>query len=131
MDAGTAGVGVRADGRRVVVAGQLRRDQAGSVVEVVRRAVVRRLHLVVPAAHAASPGRAGPQVALSYSSQSVDGRTAATNNQGSWIGEGFGYEPGYIERRYKSCATTATSASADLCWSHQNATLCWTAAPAS
>lgn len=42
-----------------------------------------------------------PQVALSYSSQSVDGRTATTNNQPSAIGEGFDFQPGHIERRYK------------------------------
>ncbi|MEV0916428.1 hypothetical protein AB0I93_19510 [Streptomyces sp. NPDC049967] len=50
------------------------------------------------------PGGLAPEVSLSYSSQSVDGQTAATNNQGSWIGEGFSYEPGFIERRYKPCA---------------------------
>ena len=45
-----------------------------------------------------------PEVSLGYSSQSVDGRTASTNNQPSWAGEGFELSPGgYIERRYKPC----------------------------
>jgi RHS repeat-associated protein len=70
-----------------------------------------------------TPGGLVPQVAFSYSSQSVDGRTAATNNQGSWIGEGFGYEPGYIERRYKPCADDGHETSADQCWAFHNATV--------
>ncbi|MCX4739203.1 hypothetical protein [Streptomyces antibioticus] len=51
-----------------------------------------------------TPGGLTPTVGLGYSSQSADGRTSATNNQGSWIGEGFSYDPGYIERRYKPCS---------------------------
>jgi len=48
-----------------------------------------------------SLGGPAPQLALSYSSGSVDGRTTATNNQPSWAGEGFDFAPGgYIERRY-------------------------------
>lgn len=38
-------------------------------------------------------GGTKPSISLSYSSQSVDGRTAATNNQASWIGEGWDYTP--------------------------------------
>ncbi|WP_344348619.1 RHS repeat-associated core domain-containing protein [Catellatospora coxensis] len=70
-----------------------------------------------------TPSGLGPQVALSYSSQAVDGRTAATNNQGSWIGEGFTYEPGYIERRYKSCADDGHDEVSDQCWAFHNGTL--------
>jgi RHS repeat-associated protein len=70
-----------------------------------------------------TPGGRAPEVALSYSSQSVDGRTSATNNQGSWIGEGFGYEPGYIERRYKGCPDDGHDSVADQCWGHENATI--------
>jgi RHS repeat-associated protein len=69
------------------------------------------------------PGGQGPQVAFGYSSQTVDGRTAATNNQGSWIGEGFSYETGYIERRYKPCTEDGHDTSADMCWSRDNATI--------
>ncbi|MGW1978880.1 RHS repeat-associated core domain-containing protein [Streptomyces sp. NPDC001889] len=50
------------------------------------------------------PGGPQPEVALSYSSQAVDGRTASTNGQSSWIAEGWDYEPGFIERRYRSCS---------------------------
>ena len=70
-----------------------------------------------------TPGGLVPQVGFSYSSQSVDGRTAATNNQGSWIGEGFSYEPGYIERRYKPCPDDGHDSVADLCWAFDNATI--------
>ncbi|GAA1776769.1 RHS repeat-associated core domain-containing protein [Streptomonospora arabica] len=63
-----------------------------------------------------------PQVALGYSSQSVDGRTAGSNNQTSWIGEGFSYNPGYIERRYELCQDAGHDV-ADQCWARHNATL--------
>ncbi|MFD9412720.1 RHS repeat-associated core domain-containing protein [Streptomyces sp. NPDC059989] len=69
------------------------------------------------------PGKLAPTVGLSYTSQSIDGRTSATNNQGSWIGEGFGYEPGYIERQYKSCSDDGHEGSAEQCWAHDNATV--------
>ncbi|MGW1980253.1 polymorphic toxin-type HINT domain-containing protein [Streptomyces sp. NPDC001889] len=49
------------------------------------------------------PGGPQPEIALSYSSQAVDGRTASTNGQSSWIAEGWDYEPGFIERRFRSC----------------------------
>ncbi|MFI8293245.1 sugar-binding protein, partial [Streptomyces sp. NPDC085614] len=44
-----------------------------------------------------------PKVALSYSSQSVDGRTSSTNNQASWIGDGWDYNAGSITRTYVNC----------------------------
>ncbi|MEV4708509.1 RHS repeat-associated core domain-containing protein [Actinoplanes sp. NPDC049316] len=69
------------------------------------------------------PGGGAPGITLGYSSQSVDGRTATTNNQGSWIGEGFGYEPGYIERRYKACSDDGHDQYADQCWAYDNATV--------
>ncbi|MFJ4977222.1 polymorphic toxin-type HINT domain-containing protein [Streptomyces coeruleorubidus] len=77
------------------------------------------------------PGGPQPEVELSYSSQSVDGRTASTNAQSSWIAEGWDYEPGFIERRYRSCSDDKaaikgedgkehkpnnTGDSGDLCW---------------
>lgn len=71
-----------------------------------------------------APGGLVPSVALGYNSQSVDGQTAATNNQGSWIGQGFGYEPGFIERRYKPCADDGhDKANGDQCWAYDNATI--------
>ncbi|HEX6682771.1 MAG TPA: RHS repeat-associated core domain-containing protein [Candidatus Limnocylindrales bacterium] len=70
-----------------------------------------------------SLGGPGPEVAFSYSSQSLDGLTSATNNQPSWLGDGFGYEPGFIERRYKACADDGHAGTGDLCWGSDNATL--------
>ncbi|MGW4237066.1 RHS repeat domain-containing protein [Streptomyces sp. NPDC004749] len=72
------------------------------------------------------PGGPQPEIELSYSSQAVDGRTASTNAQSSWIAEGWDYEPGFIERRFRSCsddkgkvddkAPNNTGDSGDLCW---------------
>lgn len=70
-----------------------------------------------------TPGGLVPTVGLSYSSQSADGRTSATNNQGSWIGEGFAYEPGYIERSYKPCSEDGHEGSGEQCWAFENATV--------
>ncbi|MDM4723058.1 ricin-type beta-trefoil lectin domain protein [Micromonospora sp. WMMA1363] len=72
-----------------------------------------------------------PKVALSYSSQSVDGRTSATNNQASWIGDGWDFNAGAITRSYATCrqdakksgANNAQHRTADLCWGSDNATL--------
>ncbi|MFE0346842.1 polymorphic toxin-type HINT domain-containing protein [Streptomyces griseoluteus] len=76
------------------------------------------------------PGGTQPSISLDYSSQSVDGRTSASNNQPSWLGDGWSWEPGYIERRYKSCnddkdkdGATNTTKVGDLCWYSDNATL--------
>jgi RHS repeat-associated protein len=72
-----------------------------------------------------------PKVNLSYSSQSVDGRTSATNNQASWIGDGWDYSAGSITRTYANCkqdskkdgASNTKHRTADLCWGSKNATL--------
>ncbi|WP_435238607.1 polymorphic toxin-type HINT domain-containing protein [Streptomyces sp. YPW6] len=76
----------------------------------------------------AVPGGLQPTVSLNYSSQSVDGRTAASNNQPSWIGDGWSWEPGYVERRYKPCnddmdGGTNSTKVGDQCWFNDNATL--------
>ncbi|MFI7694782.1 RHS repeat domain-containing protein [Nonomuraea sp. NPDC049655] len=64
-----------------------------------------------------------PDLSLDYSSQSVDGRTVSTNNQPSWVGEGFELNPsGYVERRYKACMIDGKK-TGDLCWDQDNATL--------
>ncbi|MFG1755024.1 polymorphic toxin-type HINT domain-containing protein [Streptosporangium sandarakinum] len=71
-----------------------------------------------------TPGGPTPNIGFVYSSGSIDGRTVATNNQASWIGEGFDYWPGFIERRYKSCADDGvTPKRNDQCWGNHNATL--------
>ncbi|GAA2218149.1 RHS repeat-associated core domain-containing protein [Micromonospora olivasterospora] len=70
-----------------------------------------------------------PSVALAYSSSSVDGRSEVTNNQPSWIGEGFDYSPGFIERRYVPCledmknGANNSQRTGDLCWRSDNATM--------
>ncbi|GAA0318118.1 type IV secretion protein Rhs [Actinoallomurus spadix] len=66
-----------------------------------------------------------PQIGLGYSSSAVDGQTASTNNQPSWIGTGFDYWPGYIERRYRSCGDDSglSPKKQDLCWRYDNATM--------
>ncbi|MCZ7420756.1 RHS repeat protein [Verrucosispora sp. WMMA2121] len=75
-------------------------------------------------------GGPAPSVTLNYSSQSVDGRHAASNNQPSWAGEGFELSPGgYIERSYKPCAEDREGSAnndeetGDQCWETDNATL--------
>ncbi|MCP3755996.1 hypothetical protein [Streptomyces sp. TBY4] len=69
------------------------------------------------------PGGLVPTVGLGYSSQSADGRTSDTNNQGSWLGEGFSYESGYVTRNYKPCAKDGQTGSAEQCWAFDNATV--------
>jgi RHS repeat-associated protein len=75
-------------------------------------------------------GGLSPEVGLSYSSQAVDGRHAASNNQPSWVGEGFEEGAGgFIERRYRACADDMDGSAnndektGDLCWETSNATL--------
>ncbi|MEV4756555.1 RHS repeat-associated core domain-containing protein [Micromonospora sp. NPDC049559] len=76
------------------------------------------------------PGLNGPEpkLSLSYNSQGVDGRTASTNNQPSWVGEGFDLWSGYIERSYVSCKDdgspgTGTIKRGDFCYAYDNATM--------
>ncbi|MFE0463095.1 RHS repeat domain-containing protein [Kitasatospora sp. NPDC058965] len=77
----------------------------------------------VPISTPPSLGGATPSVALDYDSQSVDGETSARNSQSSWIGDGWSYSPGYIERSYKSCGNDGITGSGDECWAGWNATL--------
>ncbi|MEV3855588.1 polymorphic toxin-type HINT domain-containing protein [Streptomyces sp. NPDC050095] len=74
------------------------------------------------------PGEFVPQVGLAYSSGGVDGRTSNSNNQASWVGDGFSLWPGSIQRSYKPCADdSVTNADGkkpgDLCWAYDNATI--------
>ena len=70
-----------------------------------------------------------PTMSLAYSSGSMDGRMAASNNQPSWIGEGFELGMGSIERRFVPCAkdmaggATNKTKSGDQCWRNDNATM--------
>ncbi|MFB6824090.1 RHS repeat-associated core domain-containing protein [Streptomyces virginiae] len=81
-----------------------------------------------PVATPSVPGGLGPQISLGYSSQSVDGRTGMSNSQGSWIGDGWNWEPGFIERKYKACnddkaGGSNTTKVGDQCWFNDNATM--------
>ncbi|WP_227870296.1 RHS repeat domain-containing protein, partial [Streptomyces otsuchiensis] len=72
------------------------------------------------------PGGLAPELELSYSSGSIDGRTGGTNNQSSWVGDGFDLWPGYIERKYKECGYDEVENAdghniGDLCWDYDNA----------
>ncbi|MCI0686930.1 MAG: hypothetical protein L0Y54_06805, partial [Sporichthyaceae bacterium] len=76
-----------------------------------------------PAVNGPTPG-----LAVRYSSGSVDGRTSSTNNQPSWVGEGFELGSGFVERKYISCAEDMTGGNnsvktGDLCWRSDNATV--------
>ncbi|GAA3973606.1 polymorphic toxin-type HINT domain-containing protein [Streptomyces plumbiresistens] len=82
------------------------------------------------------PAGPAPKISFNYNSQSVDGRTAVSSPQASWIGEGWSYDPGYIERRYRSCQddrktltagtpnnTAKKDKTSDLCWVSYNAVM--------
>ncbi|MFE4516878.1 polymorphic toxin-type HINT domain-containing protein [Kitasatospora sp. NPDC056783] len=76
----------------------------------------------------AMPGGLTPKIGLSYNSGAIDGRTANSNNQASWAGDGFELSPGFVERSYKACADdgapkTGASNPGDLCWGTDNATI--------
>ncbi|MFI7366600.1 ricin-type beta-trefoil lectin domain protein [Streptomyces sp. NPDC050149] len=77
----------------------------------------------------AVPAGPAPSLAFGYNSQSADGRTSATNNQASWIGDGWEYNPGSITRTYRTCrddltdGNNANHKTADMCWGSENATL--------
>lgn len=72
------------------------------------------------------PGSFVPTLGLSYSSGGVDGSVSTSNNQGSLVGDGFDLWPGFIERKYKSCALDEVKnaegrAIGDQCWDYDNA----------
>jgi RHS repeat-associated protein len=82
-----------------------------------------------PVATPASAGGLNPDLTIGYSSTSVDGRVASTNNQPSWLGEGFTLDPGHIDRAFASCRDDMTGGSnaarktGDLCWKNDNASI--------
>lgn len=72
------------------------------------------------------PGGLVPTLAVSYRSSAVDGLTSATNNQASWVGDGWSLGVGFIERAYGGCADdtmggTTPPKTGDLCWRTDNA----------
>lgn len=71
------------------------------------------------------PPVTGPSasIGLSYSSAAHDGLTSGTNNQASWVGDGWNYSPGFIERTYTACSSedeqsgnNGTDPTGDRCW---------------
>ncbi|MCH0561681.1 ricin-type beta-trefoil lectin domain protein [Streptomyces sp. MUM 2J] len=76
------------------------------------------------------PAGPAPKIALDYSSQAVDGKTSVANGQASWVGDGWSYHPGFIERRYRTCSDDLDGSpnndngtdkkKADLCWASDN-----------
>lgn len=76
---------------------------------------------------AGTGGDVAPKIALSYNSASIDGQMSTTNNQSSFVGEGWSYDPGYVERTYRTCADDKSLPSAsqtqDLCWAGNLITL--------
>ncbi|MEV7549720.1 RHS repeat-associated core domain-containing protein [Amycolatopsis sp. NPDC089917] len=82
-----------------------------------------------PFAVPSAPSGAAPSLALSYSSSGVDGLTSATNNQASWVGDGWDFTPGgYVVRNYLPCSedlggNNGQTKTGDQCWGIDNATL--------
>jgi len=63
-----------------------------------------------------APAGPTPSLALTYSSQAVDGRTSAENGQPSQVGEGWSLSPMFIERRYIACSRDGHAGMEDLCY---------------
>ncbi|MFF5505894.1 polymorphic toxin-type HINT domain-containing protein [Streptomyces roseolus] len=89
-----------------------------------------------PLAIPPAPAGPAPNISFSYNSQTVDGKTAVSSPQASWIGEGWDYDPGHIERRYRTCKddtktltagtpnnTAKANKTSDLCWVSPNAVM--------
>ena len=82
-----------------------------------------------PIALPESLGDKAPVVSLQYSSGSVDGLTSSTNNQPSWVGDGWDLSAaGFIERSYQPCAqdlggNNGQTKTGDMCWATDNATM--------
>ncbi|RLK60072.1 RHS repeat-associated core domain-containing protein [Actinokineospora cianjurensis] len=72
------------------------------------------------------PGGLTPSLSLSYRSSAVDGLTSATNNQASWVGDGWNLGVGFIQRAYGPCSAdtaggTTPPKTGDMCWRSDNA----------
>ncbi|MFG1625395.1 RHS repeat-associated core domain-containing protein [Kribbella sp. NPDC049227] len=65
----------------------------------------------------APPYGKAPDLSLNYNSGSVDGRSSKSNNQASWVGQGWDLSEPYIQRVYKSCSEDGHVGWGDLCWS--------------
>ncbi|MET0135635.1 MAG: RHS repeat-associated core domain-containing protein, partial [Kibdelosporangium sp.] len=72
------------------------------------------------------PGGLSPSLGLAYGSGSVDGRTASTNNQPTWAGEGWDLWSGQITWRFKQCSQDTANGSpqtGDQCWAGDHASM--------
>ncbi|MFG2986981.1 ricin-type beta-trefoil lectin domain protein [Streptomyces sp. NPDC048258] len=82
-----------------------------------------------PLAVPPAPAGPTPSIAFSYSSQAVDGKTSVTNGQASWVGDGWDYNPGFIERRYRTCSEdlkpTPSKPNNDNDTNKKKGDLCW------
>jgi RHS repeat-associated protein len=62
------------------------------------------------------PGGLAPSVSLGYDSQATSGLTSSTNNEASWVGQGWDYQPGFIQTEYTTCSQeTLMPDTGDLC----------------
>lgn len=74
-------------------------------------------------------GPVAPGLSIGYSSGATDGAVSTTNNQSSWLGEGFDLPIGFIERKYVPCGMETApkpggnqpAGSEDLCWATESA----------
>ncbi|MFE4382600.1 ricin-type beta-trefoil lectin domain protein [Streptomyces cyaneofuscatus] len=82
-----------------------------------------------PLAVPPTPAGPLPKISFDYNSQTVDGKTASTSPQASWVGEGWSYDPGHIERRYRPCKDdtdpVAAGAANNTAKKHKTSDLCW------
>lgn len=65
------------------------------------------------------PGELTPELTATYNAAAADGRIATSNNQTSWLGEGWELSTGFVERRYQVCVEDTDGGSpetGDLCW---------------
>ena len=70
------------------------------------------------------PGGLEPSVSLNYDSLTTMGLSSSTNNEASWVGDGWNLSPGYIEMDYSNCAADPEEPkTGDLCGDHTEAVL--------
>lgn len=69
---------------------------------------------------AGTGGGIAPSLAMNYSSQAADGQNTTSNNQSSWVGQGWSLDGGFIERTYSSCSEDKSlperRQTGDRCW---------------
>ncbi len=75
-----------------------------------------------------APSSLVPDLALTYDSGSIDGQTASTQAQSSWIGDGWSSPQSYVEQTFASCAdepggSAAPVATTDQCYDGEILTL--------